>query len=397
MISHDITLARNAAEIDPAQDAAIADVAERLGSMNKAAVELNVSRSAVQQACRRHRERTGQPPYDAGGIGAGAERDGGAPYIIKGVSTYFDAQGNQRGQWIKTRLDDEQRDKLVRAAVFAMSEPLRGMSPLTAAPPATDDDLLVVYPVGDPHFGMYAYADETGDDFDLDEAERITTGAVDRLVSTAPAAGTGYFLVLGDTTHADDSTNATPGHGHALDVDTRFGKVMRVTMRAMKWSVLRLLQKHAKVVVRFVAGNHDPHVATALSMIMEAYFENEPRVTVEGTAAAHNYIVFGRNLIGAHHGDRTKFADLPGVMAADRAADWGATEFRVWHCGHVHHDSVKEYPGCTVETHRTLASKDAWHAGKGYRSRRSMKAITYHREFGEVHRSTCDIAMLRVA
>ena len=32
----------------------------------------------------------------------------------------------------------------------------------------------------------------------------------------APAAGTGYFLVLGDTTHADDSTNATPGHGHAL-------------------------------------------------------------------------------------------------------------------------------------------------------------------------------------
>lgn len=54
-----ITLARNASGVDPVQDAMIAAVAERLGSMNKAAADLNISRAAVQMACKRHAERGG--------------------------------------------------------------------------------------------------------------------------------------------------------------------------------------------------------------------------------------------------------------------------------------------------------------------------------------------------
>ena len=106
---------------------------------------------------------------------------------------------------------------------------------------------------------------------------------------------------------------------------------------------------------------------------------------------------FGKVLIGECHGDTAKAADLPGVMMVDAREHISATEYWHWHCGHVHHDSAKEYQGVIVETHRTLAATDAWHKGKGYRSGRSMKAITYHRNFGEVSRVTCDIAMLRAA
>ena len=52
----------------------------------------------------------------------------------------------------------------------------------------------------------------------------------------------------------------------------------------------------------------------------------------------------------------------------------------------MHHQSVKEYPTCTIETFRTLAAKDAWHHSSGYRSGKDIKCITYHKDYGEVGR-----------
>ena len=74
-------------------------------------------------------------------------------------------------------------------------------------------------------------------------------------------------------------------------------------------------------------------------------------------------------------------------MAADRAKDWGETEHRYWLCGHIHHASMKEYPGVQVESFGTLAGNDAYAANGGWRSQRNMQAIVYHCEFGEVARS----------
>lgn len=371
-------------------DAEIIAVWEEKGrNQTHAATALGVSRAKVQGALQRR--------GFLGGIVASPERDGGKGYVVKGVSTYFDKDGVQRGQWVKTKLDDEMRESLVREFVNSMAEPIRAMSPLVAPPIGTDDDLLVVYPMGDPHFGMYSWAAETGDDFSLEEAERVTCAAIDRLVAMAPNATEATLLNLGDFYHADDSRNVTPGHGNMLDVDTRYAKVMQVGAKAMRWCIIRLLEKHQTVRVRNVRGNHDPHAAFALAMALDAYFENNPRVIVDMSPAAHTFQRFGKVLIGECHGDMTKPADLPGVMMNDAREHISDTTFWHWHCGHVHHDSLKEYQNVTVEHHRTLAGKDAWHAAKGYRSGRTMKAITYHKDYGEVHRSTCDIAMLRPA
>ncbi len=81
-------------------------------------------------------------------------------------------------------------------------------------------------------------------------------------------------------------------------------------------------------------------------------------------------------------------------MACDRAEDWGQTKHRHWLCGHVHHSSVTEFPGVTVETFRTLAAADAYAAGHGYRAGRDMRAIVFHREHGEVERHRCDVGMI---
>ncbi len=361
-------------------------VVNEYGSIAEAARRLNMPRQTLSEHYNKAKSR----------LELREEVDGRAPdgHFVKGVSTYYDADGQIKGQWVKSNVDMERRFEAAKQAIEGLARSVSGLAPKSAAPAVSDDDLLSVYPMGDPHFGLYSYAEETGDNFDLDIAESITCAAVDRLVASSPPSSVGLLLNLGDAFHADDSSNQTPASGHALDVDTRFAKVAQVGLRALAHCVRRLLEKHERVVVWNMAGNHDPHSAMWLAIAMDAFFSNDPRVEVDLCPSLYKFMRFGKVLIGAHHGHGAKQNDLPLLMAADRPEDWGSTEHRHWLCGHIHHWTVKEHPGVVVETFRTLAGKDAWHAGKGYRSRRDMNCIVYHKEHGEIQRIRCDVAQL---
>ena len=318
-----------------------------------------------------------------------------SPFAVKGVSTYYDEDGAVKGQWVKTKLDSQLAEDAIREFVDGLVQDAKGLSPLIASPKSANSDLLAVYAIGDPHIGMYAWAAETGDDFDTAIAEQQIRGAIDRLVASAPPAETCLVLELGDLIHADNSKNMTMRNENTLDVDTRWAKVMQVGLRVPIYAVKRALAKHKRVIVRIVKGNHDEHSSTAIALALDAYFNNNSRVIVELSPAEHWYYRFGSVLIGVTHGDKMKMKDLPGVMACDKPQEWGATKFRHWYQGHIHHRHVEEFPGVTVEAFRTLAARDAWHAGQGYRAGRDMCLIVHHKDFGEVERHRCDLAMVK--
>jgi len=364
---------------------------EKHGSIIRAAANLGVKRASVQSALHSLRQRAARQGYSPKHDMTKTVPDG---YLVKGVSTYYDKDGEKRGQWVKSSIDQLRQDTLARIAAEAMAKQVKGMAPLVAPPSRVNDDLMTVYPMGDPHFGLYTWAKECGDDFDLKIARRLTLGAVDRLVQSSPASHTALILPLGDVFHMNDQTNQTPAHKHQLDVDSRFVHVLQVGIETFRHAVLRALEKHQRVVVRFVQGNHDPQAVWALAFTVGAYFHDEPRVEVDLSPAKHWFFRFGQVLIGATHGDTSKAEQLPGVMAADRARDWGETLHRYWYCGHVHHTSVKEFPGVTVETFRTLAASDAYAAGHGYRAGRDMRAIVINKRHGEIERHRCDVGML---
>lgn len=323
----------------------------------------------------------------------------GRPVVTKGErvvgrSTLTDAEGNVVLEWTKTAEDKNRVREEFERFVEEASKPLTGLAPYVAPPAAANNDLLAVYPIGDHHYGMKADPDETGDAYDCKIATRRLTAAIDHLCATAPPAREALLLNLGDYYHANDSSNQTPGSGNLMDVDTRFGQVFDTGAMALIYCVLRLLEKHERVHVWNMRGNHDPDAASALAVAMAFYFHAEPRVIVDRGTSLYKFMRFGKCLIASHHGHGAKPADLPLLMAVDRKDDWAATEHRVWHLGHFHHKSLKEHPGCDVEIHRTLAGTDAWHAGKGYRSKRDMQVLIYHRELGEVQRNRFDPAML---
>ena len=370
----------------------ILEAIKKHGTYQKASIALGLtSSSTIPESVAAVRRKAAKMGYSPDHDMTRTVPDG---FKVRGVSTYYNKDGKPAGQWVKSAVDNDRQAEIAKAAIQAMTSEITGMSPLVDPPKQVSQDILAVYPMGDPHIGLHCWGKETGEDFDLKEAERVTMGAIDRLVAVAPGAQHAILLPLGDCFHLDDQTNTTPAHKNQLDVDTRYQKIIEIGIRMFRYAILRLMQKHEFVTVRFVKGNHDPHSVMALAYAISAYFDNDPRVTIDLSPREHWFYRFGKNLIGATHGDKCKPETLMGVMAVDRAKDWGETAYRYYYCGHVHHSSMKEFPGMTVETVRTLAAADAYAVGRGYRAGRDMRCIVLHKEYGEIERHNCDIAMV---
>jgi hypothetical protein len=307
----------------------------------------------------------------------------------------------QRGQtvervWKRMSPSDQANQDLIRQYVQWLAADAEGRAGIVTAPQRTDADMLAAYPIFDPHFGLYAWAPETGENYDIDEAERRVTEAADRLVHAMPAADEALIALGGDIYHINDESAETPASKNRQDTDTRFVHVAEVGFHAITHVIERARVKHRHVRVRPVRGNHDPDALMMMAIALRAYYRDEPRVTVDVDPCLYAYHRFGKVLLGLHHGHGARMDQLPLLMAADRPQDWGATEHRYWYCGHIHHKTRdKEHPGVMVETFNTLAGTDAWHHGKGYRHvAKNMQAILHHAEDGEIERHTCSLGRL---
>ena len=319
------------------------------------------------------------------------------PKKITKVSTYYDQLGNVAAQWVSERPEDVAREALWTAFADKLAEKLPRVKP-TKGPAKANADLLAVYPVGDHHVGMLAWEDETGDaNYDLKIAGELLAAASERLIETCPPCDQAVLAFLGDFLHYDSFAAVTPTHGHLLDADGRFPKMVDAGVRMIRAMVAAALDRHKRVHIIFSTGNHDIATSAFMRIMLAALYEDEPRVTVDKTPSRFHSYEWGRCLLGVHHGDRVKMDKLPAVMAHDRHEAWGRTTHRIWLTGHVHHDSRKEFPGCHVESFGVLAPLDAYASAGGYRSQRSMKALVFHREHGEQERHTVRPSMLEVA
>jgi len=313
--------------------------------------------------------------------------------FIAKTSSLFDAAGTVHQHWVTYRPDAQKEVDLAQAIVDGLAMDLPKVKATKA--PKVQEDLMTCIPMGDPHFGMYAWAEETGNDFNLDIARQDLCGAIDYLVKQAPPSAICAIINLGDFFHADNLEGKTARSGNVLDMDTRLPKVIQVGVAALRQGIQTALKRHEKVVVINAIGNHDDVLSMALSIMLANIYENEPRVEVYDQPTRRHYLHFGNNLIGVTHGDQTKDRELPGIMATERPSEWGETKHRTWFRGHHHQDKLEEFNGCKVEQFQTLAPGDAYAVGHGYLSGQSMKALVFHKEYGEQGRYVCSIDLLR--
>lgn len=374
----------------PAQARILAAVIAAEGSQAVAARQLGMLGSSVRRHMTKLRQRAALTEPKLHNFEAPPG------YRLKGVSTLINSDGEVSQTWVKTAKEQDTPQALLEAFEGALQS--KDLRRRTLVPPAKNaahsKDLLVVYPMGDPHLGLLSWPLETGQDFNLQIAERNLVDAVDHLVGLAPPSETALIINLGDFFHADNMESRTARSGHALDVDSRWAKVLRAGIVAMVRCIDRALEKHLKVRVINEIGNHDDHSALMLSVCLSHHYYQNPRVEIDTSPSPFHWYEFGEVLIGVHHGHTVKADKLPGVMAHDQAQAWGRTKHRYWYTGHVHHETVKEYPGVIVETFRTLAARDAWHHGSGYRAGRSMVCDVVHRSRGRILRHNVGVEEL---
>lgn len=306
-------------------------------------------------------------------------------HSVKGVSALVDAEGRTIQQWIKTKEEPSAVD--IAAMLKSAFDDVAPAEPIPA-PLVSEDDLLTLTPLADFHVGLFAWHRETGANWDLSIAERVIGSALDDLIARTPPSGHAIVLGGGDLLHSDSNENKTAKSGNVLQVDGRYQKVLMTACRLVVRAIDANLARHGHVTVRVLPGNHDEHASVAVAYFLLAWYRNEPRVTVDVDPSLFFWFRFGKVLLGATHGHTVKLKDMASIMAHRRAEDWGATVHRFIHGFHIHHSSkyATEGNGVISESHQTPTPQDAWHWGAGFLSGRSMQAISYHREFGEVSR-----------
>jgi hypothetical protein len=314
-------------------------------------------------------------------------------FQVKGVSTYYNADGKPSGQWVKSSADDLRRKQLIEDAFAAMSEELPRLKSIDykGVPVST---LCNLYVMTDCHVGMLAWHKEGGADWDLKIAERVLTGCFEQMVTSSPQAGTGIVAQLGDWLHSDGLLPVTPTSHHILDQDGRFSKIVQVSIRILRRLVDFALMRHEKVIILMAEGNHDMASSVWLRVMFKALYENEPRVQVIDSEVPYYVHKHGKCMIAFHHGHLKKNDALPILFASQYANVWGETTKRYAHTGHRHHVEEKEHSGMTVVQHPTLAARDAYAARGGWMAERQVSAITYHEEYGQVSKITVIPEML---
>jgi hypothetical protein len=367
------------------------DAVNEYGGIRSAARSLNINHSAIVEAfslLRRRAATSGYAPEQD------MVRPVPEPFIVRGVSTYYNAEGKASGQWVKSKIDDNKLQEMMKAVIDGMKDDIPRLTALPA-PALGNDNLLNCYVITDYHLGMLAWDEEAGENWDLDIAQALVVKWFEQAIAQSPNADTAVFAQLSDFLHFDGMDAVTPASKHLLDVDTRFAKVVRSAIRVLRTVIDMLLAKHQHVHIIMADANHDPVSQIWLREWFSVLYENEPRITVDKSPNPYNAYEFGKTALFFHHGHKRKVSNVSEVFAGQFREMFGRTKHAYAHMGHYHSIDVKENNLMIVEQHRTLAPGDAYSARGGWLSGRDAKVITYSKQFGEVSRLTINSDMLR--
>ncbi|TIL38507.1 oxidoreductase [Mesorhizobium sp.] len=315
-------------------------------------------------------------------------------HVTGKITVNRDSDGRIIQDWLRVEPDKAAQQEAMQAAIAALMEDLPRAEPVTG-PSYTIDTLLNQYTITDVHLGALADSDETGnDDWDLKIGERLVDDWFAAAIDLAPPSEMAILAQLGDLVHWDGFEAVTPTHRHVLDGDSRFDKMVRVAIRVIRKIIARLLGKHSRVHIIMADANHDPASEAWLRGMLAAFYDHEPRVTVDDSAGTYYAYRHGNVSLFFHHGHRRKIGNVDSVFAGRYREMFGTTKYSYAHIGHLHSDELKSTNLMKVERHETLAAPDAYAANGGWLSGRSAKVITYHKEYGEVARLTLTPGMV---
>lgn len=260
-----------------------------------------------------------------------------------------------------------------------------------------EKDSLYEISIPDAHFGKLAWAEESGDDFDLKIITEWYQNAVNELLNRVNLERIDRILfpIGNDMINIDSNANTTTG-GTPQQVDGRFPKIVRVVKNVLIDTINKLAVV-APVDVLVVPGNHDYHTMFMIGEILEAYYSKTQRININNSPNPRKYYQYGVNGFQYTHGNEEKHQELGLIFATEEPQLWADTKYRVSKLGHFHKTkklsfiSTDEHQGFQVEILPSLSGTDLWHKKKGYKSNKAAKSFLYHKTKGKIAEFTYNL------
>ena len=258
-----------------------------------------------------------------------------------------------------------------------------------------DPEIQLEITLADLHFGMLAWNAETGGgDYDINIARQLVTESMIDIFSTTGNVEETVLVLMGDNFHTDFFSAKTEGHGHSLDVDSRYPKMIFTGAETFLTAIeiCKRFSKRVKVIVLY--GNHDIQTSVNLQALLYFHYLDRPGcedITVDVSPSKHRYNIWGISATEYTHGNGTnKFRLSSDIVQHIATHDiTGVREFYAKQA-HLHKEHVEDINGVTFEIVPSPVAKDAYAAGAHYSSKRAIIATEYHKRFGylERHRIT---------
>lgn len=252
-------------------------------------------------------------------------------------------------------------------------------------------DCMLEVDIFDFHFGLLSWSKETGfGDYDMKIATSMFMDMLGKMVSWAKAYKIEQILFpIGNDFYNSDNHLNTTTKGTQQEEDSRWQKTFTAGWKLVRDAIV-ILRGIAPVQVVVVPANHDHERSYFMGSVMEAWFKDDKSVNIDNGPEYYKCYKYGKNLIGLTHGDKgNKPGQLPLIMASRWPHEWADTLYREWRVGHVHHESVKEYPGCKVFTLGASSQPSEWSASSGYDSMIESKGVIWHSQKGKMATFHC--------
>lgn len=244
----------------------------------------------------------------------------------------------------------------------------------------------LVINLADLHIGRSGYEKETGEDFDLDQAELMVNNITEQFLRRYQNRNfKKIVLCIGNDVMNSAANGWTSSGRHQQSNCASFKEIFDKTCEIII-NTIDSFKEIAPVMVIHVEGNHDRNESYMLGRLLEAYYRLDENVEVDALPSTRKYVRLGNNLIGFAHGSEEKDR-IYTLMQVEQPKNWSECPTRIWLLGHLHHLMCKENAGVEVWTCPSPTAKDEWTAKNGFVSNRRTTGFVFNSDSGleEVH------------
>jgi len=258
---------------------------------------------------------------------------------------------------------------------------------------AVDRKMMAEVNIADLHLGKLCWHGDTPENYDYKIARDTFYYIIADVIENLKGKPIEYitFVWTNDFFNSDNEQKTTTA-GTPQDTDIRSKKLFNVGVEMLVRGV-EMLARVAPIKMFYTPSNHDESSSYHALKYLEAWFRNDPNVTINTDAYPRKYQLYGNTLLGYCHGakegtskSKEKASRLASLMPLEAREMWGQAKFCEMHTAHLHSEHVyEEINGVIVRRVSSPTATDVWHAENAYiGSVRKAQTFVYDKERGHI-------------